>query len=160
MKLIYIKSTITPKDYSVVREILKKERGEKLAPFIYKLSKLDSLEQYLDKENINYEIYQSIKTNQKEKNFASYGEAIQDKEREKEAHELENAEEEDIINEECKKFDKVYPFEILISFQGKKGKALPDQIKTYNHSRIIKKLGVLDPKYYSEIERKVKEVFG
>jgi len=51
MKLIYIKSTITPKDYSVVREILKKERGEKLAPFIYKLSKLESLEQYLSKEN-------------------------------------------------------------------------------------------------------------
>ena len=66
MKLIYIKSTITPKDYSIVREILKKERGEKLAPFIYKLSKLDSLEHYLSKENINYEVYQSIKTNQKE----------------------------------------------------------------------------------------------
>ncbi|RIA83248.1 PemK-like protein [Glomus cerebriforme] len=58
MKLIYIKSTITPKDYSVVREILKKERGEKLAPFVYKLSKLDSLEKYLNKENINYEVYQ------------------------------------------------------------------------------------------------------
>src|SRR5947207_3395971 len=57
MKLIYIKSTITPKDYSVVREILKKERGEKLAPFIYKLNKLESLEQYLNKENINYEVY-------------------------------------------------------------------------------------------------------
>ena len=67
MKLVYIKSTITPKDYSVVREILKKERGEKLAPFIYKLSKLDSLEKYLNKENINYEVYQSVKTNQKEK---------------------------------------------------------------------------------------------
>lgn len=59
-----------------------------------------------------------------------------------------------------KKFHKVYPFEILISFQGKRGKALPDQIKTYSHSRIIKKLGVLDSKYYSEIEKKVKEVFG
>ncbi|MCE8164022.1 MAG: hypothetical protein I3273_07015 [Candidatus Moeniiplasma glomeromycotorum] len=67
MKLIYIKSTITPKDYSIVREILKKERGEKLAPFIYKLSKLDSLKKYLDKEDISYEVYQSIKTNQKEK---------------------------------------------------------------------------------------------
>jgi len=66
MKSIHIKSTITPKDYSVVREILKKERGEKLAPFIYKLDKLDSLEKYLSKENINYEVYQSIKTNQKE----------------------------------------------------------------------------------------------
>jgi len=59
-----------------------------------------------------------------------------------------------------KKFHKVYPFEILISFQGKRGKALPDQIKTYSHSRIIKKLGVLDAQYYLEIENKVKEVFG
>ncbi|MCE8163224.1 MAG: hypothetical protein I3273_02700 [Candidatus Moeniiplasma glomeromycotorum] len=57
MKLIYIKSTITPKDYSMVREILKKERGEKLAPFIYKLSNLENLEKYLNKENINYEVY-------------------------------------------------------------------------------------------------------
>ena len=100
MKLIYIKSTITPKDYSVVREILKKERGEKLAPFIYKLSKLDSLEKYLNEENINYEVYQSVKTSQKESIFASYGKAIKDKEREKEAQELENAEEEDVVNEE------------------------------------------------------------
>ena len=100
MKLIYIKSTITPKDYSVVREILKKERGEKLAPFIYKLSKLDNLEQYLNKENINYEVYQSIKTDQEESIFASYGETIKDKQREQEAQELENAEEEDVVNEE------------------------------------------------------------
>ncbi|MCE8162912.1 MAG: hypothetical protein I3273_00875 [Candidatus Moeniiplasma glomeromycotorum] len=101
MKLIYIKSTITPKDYSIVREILKKERGEKLAPFIYKLSRLESLEKYLNKEKINYETYQSIKTNQKKTGiFANYGEVIKDKEREQEAQELENAEEEDIINEE------------------------------------------------------------
>src|SRR6185295_4734192 len=100
MKLIYIKSTITPKDYSIVREILKKERGEKLAPFIYKLSKLDSLEKYLSRENINYEVYQSIKTSQGENIFSSYDKAIKDKEREIEAQKLENAEEEDIINEE------------------------------------------------------------
>jgi hypothetical protein len=100
MKLVHIKSTITPKDYSVVREILKKERGEKLAPFIYKLSKLDGLEKYLNKENINYEVYRSIKTNQKENIFASYDKAIKDKEREIEAQKLENAEEEDITNEE------------------------------------------------------------
>ncbi|MCE8168107.1 MAG: hypothetical protein I3275_05825 [Candidatus Moeniiplasma glomeromycotorum] len=67
MKLIHIKSTITPKDYSMVREILKKERGEKLAPFIYKLSNLDSLKKYLDEEDISYETYQSIETNQKER---------------------------------------------------------------------------------------------
>ena len=67
MKLIHIKSTITPKDYSVVRNILKKERGEKLAPFIYKLSNLDHLEQYLNQENINYEVYQAIQNDQKKK---------------------------------------------------------------------------------------------
>jgi hypothetical protein len=77
MKLIYIKSTITPKDYSIVRG--------KLAPFIYKLSKLDSLEKYLNKENINYEVYQSIKNNQKESLFANYGEVAKDQVREKEA---------------------------------------------------------------------------
>ena len=71
-----------------------------MAPFIYKLSKLDNLEQYLSKENINYEVYQSVKTNQKESVFAHYGEALKDKDREKEAQELENAEEEDIINED------------------------------------------------------------
>lgn len=59
-----------------------------------------------------------------------------------------------------KKINRVYHFEILINFQGKKGKALPDQIKTYSHGRIIKKLGVLDPKYYLEIESKLKEVFN
>ncbi|KLL03236.1 MAG: hypothetical protein MRERV_47c008 [Mycoplasmataceae bacterium RV_VA103A] len=67
MKLIYIKSTITPKDYSVVREILKKERGEKLAPFIYKLKEWNLLLQHLNAANVSYEIYQSIKINQKER---------------------------------------------------------------------------------------------
>lgn len=32
-----------------------------MAPFIYKLNKLDSLEQYLNKENINYEVYNEEK---------------------------------------------------------------------------------------------------
>jgi hypothetical protein len=71
-----------------------------LAPFIYKLSKLDNLEQYLSEENINYEVYQSIKTDQEESIFASYGGAVKDKQREQEAQGLENAEEEDVINEE------------------------------------------------------------
>ena len=56
-----------------------------------------------------------------------------------------------------KKFTKICPFEILINFQGKRGKALPDQIKTYSHEQIIKKLGTLDPKYYSEIEKKLRK---
>jgi len=36
MKLIYIKSTMEPKNYSTIRSILKKEQGEKIAPYIFK----------------------------------------------------------------------------------------------------------------------------
>ena len=34
MKLIYIRSTMEPKNYSTIRSILKKEQGEKIAPYI------------------------------------------------------------------------------------------------------------------------------
>ena len=51
MKLIYIRSTMEPKNYSTIRSILKKEQGEKIAPYIFKQT-------YLDKERITYEIYQ------------------------------------------------------------------------------------------------------
>jgi hypothetical protein len=37
---------------------------------------------------------------------------------------------------------------------------LPDQIKTYSHSRIIAKLGVLDSQYQTEIKQKLKEVLS
>ena len=93
--LFILNLLLLPKNYSVVREILKKERGEN-----YKLSKLESLENYLSKENINYEVYQSIKIDQEESIFASYGEVVKDKQREREAQELGNSEEEDVINEE------------------------------------------------------------
>ncbi|CAJ0823871.1 12294_t:CDS:2 [Entrophospora sp. SA101] len=122
---------------------------------IIRTNKAEKIKGFLDQEKQNYKVFNQ--TQRKKDLFANYGETIKDKEREKEAQELENAEEEDIVNEECKKFDKVYPFEIFIDFQGKKGKALPDQIKTYSHGRIIKKYGVLDPKYYPEVEKKVKE---
>ena len=36
MKLIYIRSTMEPKNYSTIRSILKKEQGEKIAPYIFK----------------------------------------------------------------------------------------------------------------------------
>ena len=37
MKLIYIKSTMEPKDYSNIRIILKKAQGEKIAPYVFKI---------------------------------------------------------------------------------------------------------------------------
>src|SRR5438128_9287522 len=58
MKLIYIKFTMEPKNYSTIRSILKKEQGEKIAPYIFKINDTKILEEYLDKEKITYEIYQ------------------------------------------------------------------------------------------------------
>ena len=37
---------------------------------------------------------------------------------------------------------------------------IPNSAVLIANSRIIKKLGILDLKYYLEIEKKVKEVFG
>src|SRR3954465_14340250 len=61
MKLIYIKSTMEPKNYSTIRSILKREQGEKIAPYIFKISDTKSIQEYLDKERITYEIYQEEK---------------------------------------------------------------------------------------------------
>ena len=47
MKLIYIKSTVEPKNYSTIRSILKKEQGD-----------TQTLQEYLDQEKITYETYQ------------------------------------------------------------------------------------------------------
>ena len=58
MKLIYIKSTMEPKNYSTIRSILKKEQGEKIAPYIFKINNTQTLQEYLDQEKITYEIYQ------------------------------------------------------------------------------------------------------
>src|SRR5581483_7012975 len=58
MKLIYIKSTMEPKNYSTIQSILKKEQGEKIAPYIFKINDTQMLQQYLDQEKITYEIYQ------------------------------------------------------------------------------------------------------
>src|SRR5215469_16743864 len=60
MKLIYIKSTMEPKDYSTIRSILKKEQGEKIAPYVFKISDTKAIKEYLDKERITYEIYQQL----------------------------------------------------------------------------------------------------
>ena len=47
-----------PKNYSTIRSILKKEQGEKIAPYIFKINDTQTLETYLRKERIIYEIYQ------------------------------------------------------------------------------------------------------
>ena len=62
MKLIYIRSTMEPKNYSTIRSILKKEQGEKIAPYVFKINDTQTLEAYLKKERITYEIYQEEKS--------------------------------------------------------------------------------------------------
>ena len=48
MKLIYIRSTMEPKNYSTIRSILKKEQGEKIAPYIFKkINDTQTLEAYI-----------------------------------------------------------------------------------------------------------------
>ena len=40
---------------------MKKEQGEKIAPYIFKINDIQTLETYLRKEKITYEIYQERK---------------------------------------------------------------------------------------------------
>ena len=47
-----------PKNYSTIRGILKGEQGEKIAPYVFKISDTKTIQEYLDKERITYEIYQ------------------------------------------------------------------------------------------------------
>ena len=61
MKLIYIRSTMEPKNYSTIRSILKREQGEKIAPYVFKITNTKAIKKYLDKERITYEIYQEEK---------------------------------------------------------------------------------------------------
>jgi|SRR3954462_3663738 hypothetical protein len=76
MKLIYIKSTMEPKDYSTIRSILKQERGEKIAPYVFKISDTKAIKEYLDKERITYEIYQQLYANSNRSINTTYQEDI------------------------------------------------------------------------------------
>ena len=49
-----------PKSYSTIRSILKSEQGEKIAPYVFKVSDTKAIQEYLDKERITYEIYQQL----------------------------------------------------------------------------------------------------
>lgn len=77
MKLIYIKSTMEPKNYSTIRSILKQERGEKISPYVFKLVNPQPVKEYLEREGITYETYHQEVVNEpkktiKEKLIAGY----------------------------------------------------------------------------------------
>jgi mRNA interferase MazF len=57
-----------------------------------------------------------------------------------------------------KKLERIYDFEVPVMVGGKRGKALCDQIRIYNETRLIKKegkLGILSEKEMKEIGEKV-----
>jgi len=57
-----------PKNYSAIRSILKQEQGEKIAPYVFKVSDTKAIQEYLDKERITYEIYQQLCVNSNNSN--------------------------------------------------------------------------------------------
>ena len=65
---------------------------------IIETTQSQQVKKLLEESRIDYKVYQE--PSQKKSLFANYGEVMKDKQREQEAQELENAEEEDIINEE------------------------------------------------------------
>ena len=57
-----------PKNYSTIRSILKQVQGEKIAPYVFKVSDTKAIQEYLDKERITYEIYQQSYVNSNDSN--------------------------------------------------------------------------------------------
>ena len=65
-----------PKNYSTIRSILKSEQGEKIAPYVFKVSNTKVIQEYLDKEKITYEIYQQLYVNSNRSINTTYQEDI------------------------------------------------------------------------------------
>lgn len=41
-----------PKNYSTIRSILKRHQGEKIAPYVFKVSDTKAIQEYLDKKEL------------------------------------------------------------------------------------------------------------
>jgi len=57
-----------------------------------------------------------------------------------------------------KKLEKIYDFEVPVMVGGKRGKALCDQVRIYNETRLVKeagRLGILSEKEIKEIGEKI-----
>ena len=67
-----------PKNYSTIRSILKSDQGEKIAPYVFKVSDTKAIQEYLDKEKITYEIYQQLYVNSNNSNRRSINTTYQE----------------------------------------------------------------------------------
>lgn len=55
---------------------------------------------------------------------------------------------------------RAYPTRVLVTFEGKNGNIVLDQIRTIDKSRIVKKLGTLDPKTALLVLDTLKKMFS
>ena len=55
---------------------------------------------------------------------------------------------------------KVYPTRVSCRFQGKKGWIVLDQIRTIDRSRLIKKIGTVDPQVQAEVISTLQKLFA
>ena len=55
---------------------------------------------------------------------------------------------------------KMYPSRVACEFRGKKGQIVLDQIRTLDKSRLIKKLGTVDPQIQVEVISTLQKMFA
>ena len=51
-------------------------------------------------------------------------------------------------------------FRVPVTFEGRDGLLLPDQLRTVDRQRLVKRLGVVDETALSEVLRILREMFG
>lgn len=56
--------------------------------------------------------------------------------------------------------NKIYRFEAKVSIKGQTGKAMPQQVRAVDKSRILQKIGKITDKEMQEVEEAIKRVFG
>ncbi|CAG8822803.1 5386_t:CDS:2, partial [Racocetra persica] len=167
-----------PKNYAALRSLLKKEQGEKIAPYVFKLENIQTLQSYLQKERIKYETYQEIAENEVDFNDEdlkleqAYQEIKEEKKTRKDkvvkVRKLEAQKDRPVVilsndkqnqySEEVivalisSQLDKVYYFEPEISLK-KPSKILTDQILTIDKSRLGEKITSLNSNEILKLEK-------
>jgi len=53
-----------------------------------------------------------------------------------------------------------YPYRVACSFEGKQGYVVPDQLRTVDRIRLVKKLGRLDPSTMQQVLEVLQEMFA
>ncbi|CAG8808368.1 2722_t:CDS:2, partial [Dentiscutata erythropus] len=113
-----------PKNYAAIRSLLKQERGEKVAPHVFKLENIHSLQKYLQQERITYETYREVSENEIRKKASQKDRPVVV-----------------ISNDKQNKYS------------DEKSKILTDQILTIDKSRLGDKIGALSSSEIIKLEQ-------